>query len=588
MNTGYASKDKPWRKYYTDDELNLEVPDMSLTDYITKLNKDRLYLTALNYLNKKITYEELLDNIDKTSKRFQALGVKEEDYVSLAMPLTPETIYFIYGLDKIGANANLIDPRIPEEKMRFYLNLAKTKLSFVVSSYAETMINASRNTSTKSVYDVSPIAFLSKEEKLKLMEEIEKREIRKIKLELLKQELFYNLNNAINKEKIYNYSKFEKINGSDLVVPEYRSGKTSVIEYTSGTTGVAKGLGLTSVGMNTVSLELMKLTKVKPGETILCIMPPFISYGAACGIHNSLSSGLEMILIPNFKLEEFANLIYKYKPNNIICVPSFFESVISNQIFNNEDLSYLNRVIFGGDKTPKYLEERVNNWLKTHNSSATLIKGGGMAEFSSCTFLTPFEETKKPEIYGIPLPLVDAKIMKDDYTECRYNEIGEIYISSVQRMSGYLANQSETEKFFFKDENGQTWGRTGDLGYVTEDGLFVLTDRKKNMIVRPDGHNVFPNEIEEVIKELDFVKNCVVIGVRDEKSATGCYPYAFVEIENMEKSSECLEIIKNYVNKKIPLRDRPRNEDYLITKLIYKEEGKVDRQSILKLITKVV
>lgn len=211
-----------------------------------------------------------------------------------------------------------------------------------------------------------------------------------------------------------------------------------------------------------------------------------------------------------------------------------------------------------------------------------------MAEFSSCTFLTPFEETKKPEIYGIPLPLVDAKIMKDDYTECRYNEIGEIYISSVQRMSGYLANQSETEKFFFKDENGQTWGRTGDLGYVTEDGLFVLTDRKKNMIVRPDGHNVFPNEIEEVIKELDFVKNCVVIGVRDEKSATGCYPYAFVEIENMEKSSECLEIIKNYVNKKIPLRDKPRNEDYLITKLIYKEEGKVDRQSILKLITKVV
>ena len=125
------------------------------------------------------------------------------------------------------------------------------------------------------------------------------------------------------------------------------------------------------------------------------------------------------------------------------------------------------------------------------------------SQFSSCTFLTPFEETKKPEIYGIPLPLVDAKIMKDDYTECRYNEIGEIYISSVQRMSGYLANQSETEKFFFKDENGQTWGRTGDLGYVTEDGLFVLTDRKKNMIVRPDGHNVFPNEIEEVITASD-------------------------------------------------------------------------------------
>ena len=583
MNTGFASQDKPWRKFYTEEELSLKVPDMSLIDYITKLNCDRLSLIALNYLNKKITYEELLENIDKTSKRFQKLGVREEDYVSIAMPLTPETIYFIYALDKIGANANLIDPRIPEEKMRFYLNLAKTKLSFVINTYASTMIKAAKNTRTKTTFDVSAVASLSNEEKLKLINKKDENEVKKIKLKLLKEELFYNLNNALNSQKIYKYDRFERIKTSELFIPSYKSGKSSIIEYTSGTTGIPKGLGLTSRGMNTLSLELMTVTGVKPGESILCIMPPFISYGAVCGIHNSLCSGLEMILVPNFKKEDFASLIYKFKPNNIICVPSFFESVINNQIFNNEDLSYLNRVIFGGDKTPKYLEEKVNDWLKEHNSNTTLIKGGGMAEFSSCTFLTPFEETKKPEIYGIPLPLVDAKIMKNDREECKYKEVGEIYISSPQMMSGYLNDEFETDKFFYKDEEGKMWGRTGDLGYVTEEGFFVLTDRKKNMIVRPDGHNVFPSEIEEVIKEIKFVKDCVVIGIKDVNSATGEYPYAFIEIDS-GKSDECLSFIKKYVNNKIPLRDRPRDEDYLITNLIYKEEGKIDREAILKLI----
>ena len=586
--TGIPSIDKPWLKYYDEKSLNLEVPDMSITDYIIKLNKDRMFLTALNYLNKKISYEELFENIEKTSKRLQSYGVKENDYVSLAMPLTPETIYLMYGLDNIGANANLIDPRVPEDKMKFYLNLAKSRLSFVISSYAKTMINASLGSDVKNVIDVSPLASLDKKEIIKLMKSYSKRDIANIKFNVIKNEIEYNFNNALSKinnnSKIYTYDHFRNVKTGKLFIPEYKSGKTSVIEYTSGTTGIPKGLGLTSSGMNDTAEQLMNVTGVKPGESILCIMPPFISYGAVCGIHNSLASGLEMILIPNFKLSEFADLIIKYKPNNIICVPSFMESVINNKIFDGVDLSFINRIIFGGDKTPKLLEENVNHWLKNHNCSSTLIKGGGMAEFSSCTFLTPYESTKKPEIYGIPLPLVTAKIMKDDKTECTYNEIGEIYINSPQHMKEYLGSSEETNKFFYTDDDGKLWGRTGDLGYVDENGFFTLTDRKKNMIVRPDGHNVFPNEIEVIINKNKNVKNCVVIGVRDLTTSTGEYPYAFIELnENCDEEST-LEEIKLSVNKSLSLRDRPREADYILTSMKYKTEGKVDRDALLKLV----
>lgn len=112
--TGIPSIDRPYRKFYTEKELGIEVPHMSLTDYIYEQNKDRMNLNALRYLEKRTTYEQLFDNIEKTSKRFKKYGVKENDYVALAMPLTPELIYMLYGLDNIGASANLIDPRVPE------------------------------------------------------------------------------------------------------------------------------------------------------------------------------------------------------------------------------------------------------------------------------------------------------------------------------------------------------------------------------------------------------------------------------------------------------------------------------------------
>ena len=109
-----------------------------------------------------------------------------------------------------------------------------------------------------------------------------------------------------------------------------------------------------------------------------------------------------------------------------------------------------------------------------------------MAEYASCVFETPFEQTKRPGVYGIPLPLVDVKIAHEDGTECGYREIGEIHISSPSQMKGYLNNPGETERFFYYDKNGKQWGKSGDLGFIDEDGFITLTSRKKQMIVRPD------------------------------------------------------------------------------------------------------
>ena len=585
--TGVPSDEKRWLQYYSEEDLRLTVPDMSLSQYIYKCNKDHLSFPALRYFEKTFTYQQLFENIDKASRFFLRLGVKENDYVALAMPLMPEAVFMMYGLDQIGAIANLIDPRVPADRMRFYINLAKVKIGCIVSSYLNTMIEASVDSTLEKIIPVSPIACLNKDEQKAVLNENYSIGGR---LKLIAKSVKQN-------RDIMHHNQHLKNNAAASIVPfnfydcdipkvkvaEYKTGKAVVVEYTSGTTGIPKGLELTASGMNTTAAQITQVNRTKPGESLLGIMPPFISYGAVTGIHMSLSAGVDIRLIPKFSVDIFPEIIKKYKPNNIICVPSMFEHVIESELLQNEDLSYMKRLIFGGDRTVPEFEDRVNKWLSDHNAHIRLIKGGGMAEYSSCAFETPFEETKKPGIYGIPLPLVDAKVMKDDYTECGYNEVGEIYISSPQQMRGYINNEEETNAFFFSDENGKKWGRSGDLGFVSPDGTFTLTSRKKQMIVRPDGHNVFPSEIENVIRSCDEADECVVIGIKDKNSVIGEYPVAFIELKKEFSSSpdSILEKIIAKVKQQIPVRDRPNSDrDYIVTRIPYTGEGKIDRTKL--------
>lgn len=583
--TGYASIDKPWLKYYSEEELAIGVPDMSLTDYLRRQNAGNLSLTALRYLEKRISYKELLERIELTSRYFQSLGVKEGDYVAVAMPLTPEAVYMMYGIENIGAIANLIDPRVPADRMRFYINLAKAKLGCVIDTFLNTMVDASEGSSLEKIISVSPLSSLEKAEQRRFLKS-KFTALERIKLytKALKTERELKRRNGRGCPII----KYEAKPGAKLPPLKpvaYKSGKASIVEYTSGTTGIPKGLELTASGMNVTAAQLHAINRTVPGESLLGILPPFISYGAVTSTHMSLTTGTELIMIPQFSLDQFDELIKKYKPNNVICVPSMFDRIIKSELLKDEDMSFLKRLTFGGDKTIPEFEETVNSWLNKHNAPIKLIKGGGMAEYSSCLFETPFDETKKPGIYGVPMPLVEAKIMKDDETECRYGEIGEIFVSSPQQMRGYVNNPEETEAFFHVDKNGKKWGRTGDLGFVDEDGAFTLTSRKKHMIIRPDGHNVFPSEIENAVMATGYAKACVVVGIKDKASVIGEYPVAFIELkpEYRDNAEAALKKIIQFVKDEIPVRDRPgSDEDYILSEIHYSSEGKIDRAVLVR------
>lgn len=578
--SGIPSYDLVWKKYYSKEQLNVSVPQMSMFDYLYDRNKDRLNLNAINYKGKKITYEELFSRIDDTAKRFQKFGVKESDYVNLALPVSPETIYMVYGLDKIGACAALIDPRVNEERMKYYLNLVNSNICGITGLYASTMRSALKDARNKTMINISPLQSLDNKDnvKLKVLYEL------KMLSENFK-ELVFNFNNSNNKiissRRFYN----EPVDQFQLNIPKYIDDRTAIVEYTSGTTGIPKALELSAASINLVVEQLKDLIDCKPGETILGIMPPFISYGIVCGTHNAFSSGLESILIPNFSPEIFSNLVMKHKPNNIVCVPSFLQLFMkSDLVKDNTDLSFIKNIIIGGNKMGVEFEKEFNQWLSKHNCNITVSKGGGMAEYCSCLFYTPYEATKKPGVYGLPLPAVDAKIVDDNGKELGYYEVGEIHISSKQGMKGYYQNEKATDEFFYYDENGVKYGRSGDLGFVDINGIFTLLDRKKQMVIRPDGHNVFPSEIVSVINQHYAVKDCIVVGIKDKEVESGEWPTAFIELkeEYLDNDSRIIKEIIELCKNKLPLRDRPRETDYvLVDKIVMTVEGKIDTKKTI-------
>lgn len=580
--TGIPSIDRAWSKNYTKEQLEIETPKMSMFEYLYSKNVDNMAYNAMDYMGKKITYEEMFYHIKDTAKRFKKFGVKENDYVNLALPVSPETVYMIYGLDYIGAAASLIDPRVNAERMQYYLDLVSSSLVGITGVYAGTMRSVLNSQKRVQMLNISPLQSFDKNEKTMLKSLYNT----KMFLEHFKESSYNILNNRGN--KIISSKKFYNADVSDIILgsPIYRENKDSLGEYTSGTTGVPKGLGLGASAINLLVEQLMSIVNVQPGDTTVAIMPPFISYGVAVGTHMAFCSGSESIMVPKFSPEIFPELVIKYKPNVIVGVPMFLQLLMESPLASDDfDLSFVSTIVVGGNKANPDFEIKFNEWLRKHSCSTIITKGGGMAEYSSCLFYTPTLETCTPGIYGVPLPRVDIKIVDEKGQELGYYEIGEIHVSSEQAMNGYINNEKATDEFFYYDENGKKWGRTGDLGYIDTDGQVTLLNRKKQMVIRPDGHNVFPSEIAEVIKTHYAVKNCLVIGVKDPGLISGEWPTAYIELkqEYMNNANKMLCEIMKLCVQKLPLRDRPRESDYYqVKKIIYTEEGKSNENASIE------
>ena len=328
----YASVAKPWLKYYDPKFFNQTPPECSAFEYVCRQNKTHLTETAITYYGRKITYADLIVNVKKTAAAFRAIGMKKGDIATVVSVMTPEVIYAFYAADMIGASLNLVDPRYSAEGIHDYITEVDSHLLICLNVVYDRCQQAAKRTNVERVLVVSPADSLP-----------------------LHLAVGYKLSTPDKNRYSSNVIRWKDFiaagEGKDTGAEPYDPDHTCVVVHTGGTTGSPKGVMLTDVDFNSIAQQFGAYEKLfRRGQKLMNIMPPFIAYGYACGVHLPLVLGLTVIIIPNLDPEKLGALIWKYKPEHMFGVPAHYQQMAASPLLKKKkDLSFIRNYAAGGD-----------------------------------------------------------------------------------------------------------------------------------------------------------------------------------------------------------------------------------------------
>lgn len=530
--TGYPSKDKPWLKYYPTEAINKTIPQCTAYQMIFNKMKEKSNLIALDYLGNKITYKKLFQNIERVAKSFKEIGVVAGDVVTLAMPTSPELIYSFYALNRLGAIANCIDPRMTENGFRENINSVNSKYLVSIDMCNPIVEKLNKDICLKRIITVSPVESAPLPIKILAKNKVKKLE----KANVIKWNEFISLGK--NKDKIID----------NVYTKEY----PAIIVHTGGTTGKPKAVVLTNDNFNAMAFtQAISDYDMLEKDTTLTFLPPFIAYCLVNAIHDPLYLGFKNILVPKFKPADFPKLMKKYHPSLVLAGPILWDLFIKDKTIKKEDLSYLKSPISGGDVLNIELEREINDFLRKHGCKNNIIQGYGMTEVSAAAVYAKPSSYKEGSV-GIPyiknnIGIFDLETGK----ELKYNEYGEICISTPTLMKCYLNNSIETERVIEIKEDGKKWIHTGDIGTIDTDGHLFVKGRIKRMIVR-NGNKIFPKEIENIIKTIPEIDMCAIAQMDNELERHVPVAHLVVKKEYKGIEEKLIKIANERISKELP------------------------------------
>lgn len=617
----YASKDKPWMKFYEGYEKE-EYPNTNVTDFLKNKKEIKMNNIATEYYGKKISYDEHFYNVDIASTILSELGVKVHDNIMYLMPNVPETGQLFLGATQIGATSDFIDPRpdtmdvvANSKKVLELLKYEKAKyivtLDMCYLGMLKPIENELKDLGIENIILVSPSDSMNTKGKLSYLSDVinynELKNIRNKNNDVEKLTWFkavcQNLQQQ-NKQKelldeaiktsplnVYKYSdllcdcktkRFEEVKDNTLV---------NYIGHTSGTSG-ARPKPITSTNLNGIS-TLVQLQQADinfdEGDRVLHVLPYFAPFGMFDNYLLNMSSGATNIDVPAFEINEFGYLIKKYKPNGIMGTPAWVAALPSCPYLQDMDLSFLKTIIYGGDSMTPQDEERVNKWLRDHGSCCVITKGYGMSEIMGCGSYAQANYNNLGSI-GIPLPdttfaIVDPSV-EDRLVELPLQDgkvIGELAMSSPSVTPGVLYDDVIVPHY---EMDGKSYIRTRDIVEMDSDGIFYHQARKDRSFARFDGYKVKPYEIEKEILKNDNVSKVCLVEYFDE-GKRGNMPICHVVLNKKTTDEENIEIVREIVYNQIignhDMSSRQIPSKFKIrTELPLTKNSKVDFKSLIK------
>ncbi len=451
--------------------------------------------TKLIFMGEKIDAYRLLQHVDQVASFLVSFGVKTGEAVGVCLPNIPQAVAAVYGINKIGAIVNAIHPLISTKALVAALNKTGSRIVFlldrmVAKHEAELHKNGIVIVSCRMSDFVSGIKGMA----MKLTEP--------------------GKNNFITE---YNdiFSRRARVEvATDPDAP-------AVYLHSGGTEADPKTVVLSSRAFNSLADNVIETECGERGysidDTMLMVLPIFHGFGLGVSLHTIVSHA-KLVLMPRFDATKAVKLIKKYKVSFLAGIPQMFEKMLNERAFDGEYLSSLKYVFCGGDKLSSDLKQKFDEVLRKNGSQAEILEGYGLTEVTTVVSVNRPGECKAgsqgPAMVGGEMMIVD-----DAMNEVPRGTVGEILVTSSANMIGYL-NDEEATKRCFIEKNGKKFVKTGDLGYMDEDGYLYFKDRKKRLI-KISGVSIFPSEVEQIVESMREVDAaCVTPTTVNGKPAT--------------------------------------------------------------------
>ncbi len=492
--------DRPWLSQYP-----ASVPaDIDVRSYASL--KDVLTASCTRFADRP-AYRSMgtamsFRQLDDASRAFAAwlqkvAGLQRGDRVALMMPNLLQYPVVLFGVLRAGMVVVNVNPLYTPRELEHQLKDAGARAIVVLENFAHTLQQVIGATQVRTVVTTQVGDLLSPVKRL-LTNTVVKHVKRLVPP--------WRLTGAVDFRHAMAAGRAQTLDDVPL-----QHGDLAFLQYTGGTTGVAKGAMLSHGNMvaNVLQVGAWVSPNLIDGEETLILPLPMYHVFALTGALSFFNNGALAVLIPNPRdLPAFLRVLRQTRFTAIIGVNTLFRALLDAPGFAEVDLRPLKLAVAGGMAVQRVVAQR---WKA--RAGVPLVEGYGLTETAPVAIANPVTIEEWSGQIGVPVPSTEAAILDDDGERLSFGEVGEICLRGPQVMQGYWNHPEETAKAF----TAQGWLRTGDMGVMDERGWIRITDRKKDMIV-VSGFKVFPNEIEDVLTLHPGVLEAAAVGVRDDRS----------------------------------------------------------------------
>ena len=483
---------RPWLKNYSPGvAVDVHLPETSLSHLIDDAVREVPHKVALEFFGATTTYAELGSQIDRAAEGLRLAGVQAGDRVALILPNCPQHIIAFYAVLRLGAIVVEHNPLYTGAELRHMFEDHGAKAAIVWDKISGHITSLPADIKPAHIYAVNLIKAMPVFTRAALKLPVKKARESREKLE----------------GAAPGTTSWAQLLKRPPIDPDFKrptAHDVALLQYTSGTTGLPKGVMLTH--RNLESNGRMGEAWIKPSddECIYSVLPLFHAYGMTLGVTIAALCRARLVLFPTVDMGLITKAMKKTRPTILPAVPPVYRRLMDVAKEQGISLQGVRYAVSGAMNLPP---ELVAEWEDA--SGGYMVEGYGLTECAPLVSCNPLNDTRRAGSIGIPFPSTDIRVVDPEtLQDVPLGEEGELWVHGPQCFAGYWKREEDTQKTITADG----WLRTGDIVCLDEDYFIQIVDRIKEVIIT-GGFNVSPTEVETALKQHDSVADAAVVGI---------------------------------------------------------------------------